>query len=80
MRAHVFASRIRSLPLGAHRDTSFVVRNQLGPAKVVGGCAFHLFDLMRAHKCLHFKDRIFPCIVLSELPGFVHTKVSKFYS
>ena len=34
------------------------------------------FDLIRVHKCLHFKDKIFSYIVLRELPGFVHIKVS----
>ena len=40
---------------------------------------FHFFDPMRAHKFLHLKDKIFSYIVLRELPGFAHIKVSKFY-
>ena len=34
---------------------------------------------MRAHKRRSLKDKIFPFNLFTELPSFVHTKVSKFY-
>ena len=54
-------------------------RGQLGFARVVEGCVSHRFDLMLAHQFLNLKYISSPYIGLRELPGIVHTKISKFY-